>query len=136
MGMSYLIDTHILLWWVFDNPKLDESSRAIIANPDHLIIVSSATAWEIATKYRIGKLSKAKNLVENYEQVLSQAGFSELPITTAHALRAGSLPVAHRDPFDRMLMAQAELEDLPILTYDSAFHTGLIQVIPAAKETR
>ena len=136
MGMSYLIDTHILLWWVFDNPKLGESSRVIIANPDHLIIVSSATAWEIATKYRIGKLSKAKNLVENYEQVLSQAGFSELPITTAHALRAGSLPIAHRDPFDRMLMAQAELENLPILTYDSAFHTGLIQVIPAAKETR
>ena len=136
MGMSYLIDTHILLWWVFDNPKLDESSRAIIANPDHLIIVSSATAWEIATKYRIGKLSKAQNLVESYEQVLSKAGFSELPITTAHALRAGSLPIAHRDPFDRMLMAQAELEDLPILTYDSAFHTGLIRVIPAAKETR
>lgn len=136
MGMSYLIDTHILLWWVFDNPKLDESSRAIIANPDHLIIVSSATAWEIATKYRIGKLSKAKNLVENYEQVLSQAGFSELPVTAAHALRAGSLPIAHRDPFDRMLMAQAELEDLPILTYDSAFYTGLIQVIPAAKETQ
>ena len=136
MGMSYLIDTHILLWWVFDNPNLDESSRAIIANPEHLIIVSSATAWEIATKYRIGKLSKAKNLVENYEQALSQAGFSELPVTAAHALRAGSLPIAHRDPFDRMLMAQAELEDLPILTYDSAFHTGLIQVIPAAKETQ
>jgi PIN domain nuclease of toxin-antitoxin system len=134
--MSYLIDTHILLWWVFDSPKLDESSRAIIANPEHLIIVSSASAWEIATKYRIGKLSKAKNLVENYEQVLSQAGFSELPVTAAHALRAGSLPIAHRDPFDRMLMAQAELEDLPILTYDSAFHTGLIQVIPAAKEIR
>ena len=136
MGMSYLIDTHILLWWVFDNPKLDASSRAIIANPEHLIIVSSATAWEIATKYRIGKLSKAKNLVENYEQVLSQAGFSELPVTAAHALRAGSLEIVHRDPFDRMLMAQAELEALPILTYDSAFHTGLIQVIPAANETQ
>ncbi|WP_121971658.1 type II toxin-antitoxin system VapC family toxin [Leptolyngbya sp. BC1307] len=133
MGMSYLIDTHILLWWVFDNPKLDESSRAIITNPNHLIFVSSASAWEIATKYRIGKLSQAKNLVENYAQVLNKAGFSELPITTAHALRAGNLPIDHRDPFDRMLMAQAELEDLPILTHDSAFHTGLIQVIPAAK---
>ena len=98
MGMSYLIDTHTLLWWVFDSPKLDESSRAIIANPEHPIIVSSATAWEIATKYCIGKLSKAKNLVENYEQVLSQAGFSELPVTAAHALRPGSLEIAHRDP--------------------------------------
>ena len=85
---------------------------------------------EIATKYRIGKLSKAQNL----ETTASETGLFELPITTAHALRAGSLEIAHRDPFDRM-MAQAELEALPILTYDSAFHTGLIQVIPAAKET-
>jgi len=130
--MSYLIDTHILLWWVFGNPQLKESSRAIIANQEHLIFVSSASAWEIATKYRIGKLSKAKNLVENYTQVLAQAGFLELPITTTHALRAGKLPIEHRDPFDRMLMAQSEIEDLPIVTYDSAFHTGLIQVIPAA----
>lgn len=133
MGVSYLIDTHILLWWVFDNPKLDESCRAIIANPNHIIFVSSASAWEIATKYPIGKLSQARKLVENYAQVLHKASFSELPITTAHALRAGNLPIDHRDPFDRMLMAQAELENLPILTYDSAFHTGLIQVIPAAK---
>lgn len=129
MGVSYLIDTHILLWWVFDSPQLKENSRVIIANPEHLIFVSSASAWEIATKYRIGKLSKAKNLVENYTQVLNNARFLELPITAAHALRAGSLPIAHRDPFDRMLMAQAEIEELPIVTYDKAFHTGLIKVI-------
>ena len=85
MGVNYLSDTHILLWWVFDNPKLTASSRAIIANPEHLIFVSSASAWEIATKYRIGKLSKAKNLVENYIQTLNQARFLELPITAAHA---------------------------------------------------
>ncbi len=134
MGMSYLIDTHILLWWLFDDPKLDTNCRDIIREKDHRIIVSSASAWEIATKYRIGKLPEAKQLVEQYSQILHQAKFIELAITSAHALRAGSLPIAHRDPFDRMIMAQAELESLPVITYDSAFQTGLIQVIPDHKQ--
>ncbi|MEH2318610.1 type II toxin-antitoxin system VapC family toxin [Nostoc sp.] len=131
--MSYLIDTHILLWWLFDDPKLHTDCRDIIRNPDHRIIVSSASAWEIATKYRMGKLPEAKQLVEQYSQILHQAKFIELAITTAHALRAGSLPIAHRDPFDRMIMAQAELESLLVITYDKAFQTGLIQVIPELK---
>ncbi|MGB3641423.1 MAG: type II toxin-antitoxin system VapC family toxin [Rivularia sp. (in: cyanobacteria)] len=129
MGISYLIDTHILLWWLFDDPKLGTNSREIIRNPDNRIIVSSASAWEIATKYRVGKLPEAKQLVEEYSQILHQAKFIELAITTVHALRAGSLPIPHRDPFDRMIMAQAELENLPVITYDAAFQTGLIQVI-------
>ncbi|HEY9627261.1 MAG TPA: type II toxin-antitoxin system VapC family toxin [Coleofasciculaceae cyanobacterium] len=133
MGMSYLLDTHILLWWLFDDPKLDSTCRDIIRNPDHRIFVSSASTWEIATKYRIGKLPEAKQLVEEYPQILQQAKFIELAITAAHGLRAGSLPIAHRDPFDRMLMAQAELENLPILTYDEAFQIGLIQVLPTPK---
>ncbi len=133
MGMSYLIDTHILLWWLFDDPKLDTNCRDILRNPDHRIFVSSASAWEIATKYRIGKLPETKQLVDQYSQILHQAKFIELAITSAHALRAGSLPIAHRDPFDRMIMAQAELESLPIITYDKAFQTGLIQVIPDLK---
>jgi len=133
MGMSYLIDTHIFLWWLFDDPKLHTDCRDIIRNPDHRIIVSSASAWEIATKYRIGKLPEAKQLVEQYSQILHQAKFIELAITTAHALRARSLPIAHRDPFDRMIMAQAELESLPVITYDAAFQTGLIQVIADLK---
>ena len=129
MGMSYLIDTHILLWWLFDDPKLSTNCQEIIRNRDNPIIVSSASAWEIATKYRIGKLPEAKQLVEEYSQILHQAKFIELAITTVHALRAGSLPIPHRDPFDRMIMAQAELENLPVITYDAAFQTGLIQVI-------
>jgi PIN domain nuclease of toxin-antitoxin system len=133
MGMSYLIDTHIFLWWLFDDPKLRTSNREIIANPDNCIIVSSVSAWEIATKYRIGKLPEAKELVEEYSQILQQAKFIELAITTAHALRAGSLPIDHRDPFDRMIMAQSELENLPVITYDTAFQTGLIQVITDLK---
>ena len=133
MGMSYLIDTHILLWWLFDDPKLHTDCRDIIRNPDHRIIVSSASAWEIATKYRMGKLPEAKQLVEQYLQILHQAKFLELAITTTHALRAGSLPIGHRDPFDRMIMAQAELESLAVISYDKAFQTGLIQVIPDFK---
>ena len=129
MGVNYLIDTHVLLWWLFDDPKLSIRCREIIQNSDNQIFVSSATAWEIATKYRIGKLPEAKTFVEDYQATLSRAHFLELPISTDHSLRAGSLPIDHRDPFDRMLMAQAELENLPVITYDSAFKTGLIQII-------
>ncbi|MCB8752689.1 type II toxin-antitoxin system VapC family toxin [Planktothrix agardhii] len=130
--MSYLLDTHILLWWLFNDLKLDKECRDIIRHPNHNILVSSVSAWEIATKYRIGKLPEAKFLVEHYQDTLNQAKFNELTITVAHALRAGNLPILHRDPFDRMLMAQAELEELPIITYDQAFQTGLIEVIPSA----
>jgi PIN domain nuclease of toxin-antitoxin system len=133
VGVSYLIDTHILLWWLFNDPKLNAECREILRNPAHRILVSSVSAWEIATKYRIGKLPEAKQIVEEYSQILHQAKFIELPMTSAHALRAGSLPILHRDPFDRMIMAQAELENLPVITYDEAFQTGLIQVIPHLK---
>ena len=136
MGMSYLIDTHILLWWLFNDPKLDKDCREIIREPNHKIFVSSASAWEISTKYRLGKLPEAKQLLPAYQQILNQAKFSQLSITTTHALRAGNLPINHRDPFDRMLMAQAELEGIPIITYDNAFHTGLIQVIPSLSSTK
>lgn len=129
MGMSYLIDTHILLWWLFDDSQLKDKHRVIIQSPENQILVSSATAWEIATKYRIGKLPEAAPIVADYHQILEQAKFVELPISAKHAIHAGNLPIEHRDPFDRMLMAQAELENLPIITYDSAFKTGRIQVI-------
>ena len=134
MGVSYLLDTHILLWWLFNDPKLNAECREIVRNPAHRILVSSVSAWEIATKYRIGKLPEARQIVEEYSQILHQSKFIELPITSAHALRAGSLPISHRDPFDRMIMAQAELENLPVITYDAAFQTGLIRVIPALKQ--
>jgi PIN domain nuclease of toxin-antitoxin system len=128
MGMSYLIDTHILLWWLFNDFQLKDKHRVIIQNPENQILVSSATAWEIATKYRIGKLPEAAPIVADYHQILKQGKFVELAISATHALHAGKLPIDHRDPFDRMLMAQAELENLPIITYDSAFKTGRIQV--------
>jgi PIN domain nuclease of toxin-antitoxin system len=130
MGVNYLIDTHVLLWWLFNDSKLTAECQDIIRNPNHRIFVSSVSAWEIATKYRIGKLPEAKQIVKEYSQILQRAKFIELSITSAHAIRAGSLPISHRDPFDRMIMAQAELENFPVITYDAAFQTGLIQVIP------
>ncbi|MGK7925395.1 MAG: type II toxin-antitoxin system VapC family toxin [Spirulina sp.] len=130
MGIKYLLDTHVFLWWVFDDSRLDTACRDIIRNPKHDLFVSSASAWEIATKYRIGKLPEAKPIVEQYSEILIRAQFLELAITATHALRAGSLPIAHRDPFDRMIMAQAELEKMPVITYDRAFQTGLIEIIP------
>ncbi|AFY37281.1 PilT protein domain protein [[Leptolyngbya] sp. PCC 7376] len=134
MGNRYLIDTHILLWWIFNDPKLDQTSQTTIKDPQNQILVSSASAWEIATKYRISKLPEAKELLENYQQILMQAQFLELSITTAHALRAGLLPIEHRDPFDRMIMAQSELEQIPVITHDPAFQTEFITIIPASRQ--
>jgi PIN domain nuclease of toxin-antitoxin system len=130
MGINYLIDTHILLWWFFDDPKLSKLCREIIKNPDHHIFVSSVSPWEIATKYHIGKPPEAKDILPIYPQLLIQSQFLELTINSNHAIRAGTLPIKHRDPFDRMIMAQAEIEEMPVITYDKAFHTGLIEVIP------
>ena len=97
-------------------------------------MVNAATAWEIATKYRIGKLPEAQLLVEHYPAILIKAQFIELPVTAAHALKAGSLTMNHRDPFDRMLLAQAMLESLSLISYDSVFHGQGISVIPTEAE--
>lgn len=102
MGISYLLDTHVLLWWVFNDPLLKDDCRQIISDRTNTILVSSASAWEISTKYRIGKLPTAQQLVQKYSYVLYQAGFIELPVTSAHALRAGSIPIAHRDRCGRL----------------------------------
>jgi PIN domain nuclease of toxin-antitoxin system len=95
MGINYLIDTYVLLWWLFNDLELGDNCREIISNPHHNILISSATAWEIATKYRLGKLPEAQPIVEKYPQILSQSRFVELPITLVHSFRAGSLAIAH-----------------------------------------
>lgn len=116
--MRFLLDTHTLLWWLFDDPKLPEEVRRVIADPSHEILVSSANAWEICTKYRIGKLPAAEPLAKDFVGWIRKAGFAELAVTLRHAQLAGSWPQAHRDPFDRMLAAQGKLEAIPILSRD------------------
>lgn len=121
--MKYLLDTHALLWWFTDDPKLSEKARYIMLREENSIFVSAASAWEIATKHRIGKLDHVPDVTKRFSELVSADGFIHLPITFVHSLRAGSYAVQHRDPFDRMLAAQSELEGLPLVTLDPAFST-------------
>ena len=119
--LSYLLDTHALLWWLTNDPKLSTRVFDIIQAPQNTILVSSASGWEIATKYRLGKLSHAHEAATNLPALLHKARMKTLSMTMEHALAAGALPGPLRDPFDRMLIAQSQIEDLPIITSDSAF---------------
>ena len=118
---KFLLDTHALLWWLFDDPRLSRSAYDIIQEPDNKILVSSASGWEIATKYRLGKLPHAGEAAHNLPSLLRRSRMTVLKISMEHALAAGSLPGPHRDPFDRMLIAQGQLEELTIVTSDPAF---------------
>jgi PIN domain nuclease of toxin-antitoxin system len=124
-----LLDTHALLWWLFDDPKLSRKARRTIADPETEALVSSASAWEIATKHRLGKLPEAGDVVTRLPAYLRAGRFTELPISVAHALQAGRLPGPHRDPFDRMLIAQATAETLPVVTNDPVFRDYGTQVL-------
>ena len=117
-AMRYLLDTHALLWWLFDDPKLSERARGVIADATNELLVSSASAWEIATKHRLGRLDSAKVLVQDMPGWINKAGFRELPISIAHAQKAGAFPHSHRDPFDRMLAAQSVIEGIPLVSRD------------------
>ncbi|MFZ1829618.1 MAG: type II toxin-antitoxin system VapC family toxin [Candidatus Competibacteraceae bacterium] len=118
---DYLLDTHALLWWLFDDPKLSNAAREAITHPEHRLWVSAVSAWEIATKARLGKLPEAGDVPARLDYYLRKARFLELPVTISHGLRAGTLPGPHRDPFDRMLMAQSLATDYPIITIDPVF---------------
>jgi len=114
-----LLDTHTLLWAAFDEDSLSPRARRLIQSPDSEIIVSAATAWEITTKFRLGKLDFARDLAENFISEVTAAGYLLLSISPEHAVRAGLLPSDHKDPFDRMLAAQAIHENIPLLSNDS-----------------
>ena len=115
--MAYLLDTHVLLWWLDDSSHLSKEAREFLSSPRRTFFVSSATAWEIAIKKRLGKLSAPDNL----EVALEANGFESLPITISHALAIEKLPRHHDDPFDQMLIAQAKTEHLTIVTHDKFF---------------
>jgi len=125
--MRFLLDTHTLMWCFNLSPLLTPRARLIIEDGKNEILVSVASAWEIATKVRLGKLPTGEELASDLGKYLAQLGFEELPISIDHAVRAGRLPGEHRDPFDRMLIAQAQAEDLKIISNDRIFDTYNVQ---------
>jgi PIN domain nuclease of toxin-antitoxin system len=116
-----LLDTHTLLWWLDGDRRLSRRARTVIAAEDNAVLVSAASAWEISTKVRLGKLPGAIDAAAELPAVLRQQNFEPLPITIVHALRAGNLPGPHRDPFDRMLIAQAQDGDLALVSNERVF---------------
>jgi PIN domain nuclease of toxin-antitoxin system len=116
-----LLDTHTLLWWLDGDRRLSRRARVAIADDDNHVLVSAASAWELATKARLGKLPGALAVATDVAGCVTRQGFHELPITIHHAQRAGSLNIEHRDPFDRMLIAQSQMEDLAIVSSERLF---------------
>ncbi len=127
--MRLLLDTHALVWWWTDDPRLPAAARTVIADPAAIIHVSAASAWEITTKHRLGKWPKVEQMIAEFNALLRRSRFHALPISLEHAHRAGSLPGPHRDPFDRMLIAQSGLEALPVVTNDPVFAAYGAEVI-------
>ena len=119
--MKLLLDTHAMLWWWTDDPKLSGTSRQAIADEGNQVLVSAASAWEIATKFRLGKLSHAAQALDRFNELVAADGFEHLPISYLHSLKAGAYSNEHRDPFDRMLAAQADLEKAVLVTLDPVF---------------
>ncbi len=124
--MRLLLDTHALLWWLADE-GLTTEARDAIADPANLVAVSAASAWEISIKKALGKLAAPDDL----EQQVQTGGFLPLPISIAHGVAAGQLPYHHEDPFDRMLIAQAHIEGLTIVTRDKRFDVYRVALLPA-----
>ena len=123
--MQLLLDTHALIWWLANNPTLSNKAKDAIANPDNIIFVSAASAWEIAIKNSIGKLQTPNDLAMQIEA----KGFVPLSIDLHHALTVESLPQHHQDPFDRILIAQAIYERLTIVTRDRKFNVYEVNII-------
>ena len=119
--MKVLLDTHALLWLLLEPAKLSKRVRTVLARTETEMMVSSATAWEIATKHRLGKLDHAGEVVRSYQEHLRTALATELAISSSHALLAGSFKTAHKDPFDRLIAAQGTLEMIPVISNDRAF---------------
>jgi PIN domain nuclease of toxin-antitoxin system len=125
--MILLLDAHALLWWLADDATLDAQARDAIANPTNDVLVSAATVWEIAIKRAMGKLVAPDGLTE----VIDRTGFGVLPITGADGEHAGKLPLHHQDPFDRILVAQAERLGALIISRDQAFAEYGVPVLTA-----
>ena len=119
--MQVLVDTHAFLWWLAGNRRMSKAARDVIDDARNRVLVSAASAWEITTKHRLGRLPGAATVASDVMAAIDGHGFEPLAITVAHAERAGRLPGPHRDPFDRMLIAQSLAHDLPLVSNESLF---------------
>ena len=119
--MRVLLDTHAFLWWLDGDRRLARKPRSLIGNKVNTVLVSAVSAWEITTKARLGKLPRALDVAADVPGLVRSQGFAGLDVTLEHGQRAGALGGVHRDPFDRMLVAQAQGENLPIISNDSVF---------------
>ena len=118
--MRLLLDTHTLIWWMTSDRQLSKTAQALIGQKSNVALVSAASAWEMATKVRLGRLPPAAGLIQDFVIQLAREHIEILDVTADHGIRAGSLPGPHKDPFDRMLIAQALAENVPILSNDRA----------------
>ena len=121
--MKVLLDTHVFFWALVAPDRLSNAAQSAIEAPASELIVSAVSAWELATKHRIGKLEAAGPIVLTYERQVADLGAQQLSVSTSHALLAGTLDWDHREPFDRLLAAQSMAEGMPLITKDSAFAT-------------
>lgn len=119
--MRLLLDTHTFLWWLAGDRRLVRKARTAIGDAQNPVFVSAASAWEVATKHRLGRLPEAGPIATDFARQVVQQGFVSLDITLNHGQRAGSLPGPHRDPFDRMLIAQAQAEGLTLVSNEEVF---------------
>lgn len=126
--MSLLLDTHVLLWWLADDPRLSDVARERLETEPRAA-VSSASCWEVAIKVKLGKLPAPDGDVRRLPDLIAGQGFSMLPITAHHAIAAAALPDIHRDPFDRLLVAQAREEGLAIVTKDRAIQAYDVETL-------
>jgi PIN domain nuclease of toxin-antitoxin system len=116
-----LLDTHALIWWLAGDRQLRSPAREAIGDAGNAVYVSAVSAWEVTTKARLGKLPRAKSLAQDFSDQIKQQGFLTLDISVEHAQRAGNLPGRHKDPFDRMLIAQAQAENLVLVSNEAVF---------------
>jgi len=119
--LRLLLDTHALIWWLAGDEALSHRARDAIADETNAVAVSAASAMEVATKFRLGKLPDAALLAQDFEAVIAEQGFDELPISVHHARLAGEMNIAHKDPFDRLLIAQALAEDMVLVSNEALF---------------
>jgi PIN domain nuclease of toxin-antitoxin system len=119
--MDLLLDTHAFLWWLAGDEALSDAARTAIADEANNVYISAASVWEIGTKHRLGKLPGVRAIAANLVDAIAGQGFTGLPISVRHGQIAGSLPGPHRDPFDRMLIAQAMIENLVLVSNEQSF---------------